>query len=254
MEYDPQYADPIATIMAIEDEAVRSLDMHEEDAINEAHTLYEAVQRDDAALRAKGCPAEFIDSLLSRINLFAYIVNYILLKLHDDETIQEQWIREKRRGYTLRREIFRAFEVAYRNNKGRLEQLEKIRTGRGDTNMIIDLLSLDEMGKNYPDQLIAVNYDMTILQDGKDLSAHLSSLLGRCNIAPDEKKELREVRNRAYTWLHEAMEEIRVFGLWIHADDEEKRQNYISAFHSERAKNAAQARWDNRDAEESSAQ
>lgn len=242
MEYDPQYADSIAIIMEIEKEAVRSLDMPEEEAINEAHTLHEAVLRDDAALRAKGCPAEFIDSLPGRINLFAYLTNYMLLKLHDDESIQQSWIGEKKKGYALRKEILRAYEVAYRKEELRLDQLSKIKRGRGDTDMIVDLLSLKEMGVTYPNQLNAVNFDMTVLEDAVTLSAQLSALLGKCNIAPDEEKELREVRNRAYTWLHEAMEEIRTFGRWIHADDEEKHKDYVSAFHVELGKMSAAAK------------
>ncbi len=242
MQFDPQYADSIAIIMSIEDELIRSLDMSEEDALDEAYTLNEVVLEDEALLRSRGCPEQFIDTLLSRITLFSYITSYILLKIDDDASIQETWKSEKRKGYALRRKLLGAFEVAYRKEVKRLAQIDSIKEGRGDADMIIDLRSYAEMGTAYPEQLAKIFFDMTELENARTLSNQLSTLLAKCNIAPDEEKELRELRNRAYTWLKEAMDEIKTFGLWIHADDQEKRERYMSAFHQDSAKKGALTR------------
>ncbi len=247
MKFEPQYSDVIAVIMSIEDELIRSLDMSEEEALEEAYTLNEAVSEDAELLRSRGCPEIFINTLLSRIKLFGYITTYILLKIDDDASIQEMWMSEKRKGYALRRTLVGAFEVAYRNEKRRLAQIDSIKEGRGDADMIVDLLSYAEMGNAYPEALAKIFFDMAQLEEARTLSNTLSTLLAKCNIAPDEEKELRELRNRAYTWLKEAMDEIRTFGLWIHADNPEKRERYVSAFHQENGKKGAATRKKNID-------
>lgn len=244
MQFDPQYSDSIALIMSLEDHLVRSLDMPEEDAVHEGQRLHEAVKEEYDALLALGCPQEYLDTLPLRLDLFSYLANYFLLRLDETENLMEIWMEKKSFGYTFRRKLFSAFRVAYRHFPKLLEKVENVIKGKGDTDMVMDLRSLQILGTAHPAQLQAVNFDLTRLDDSLALHHELLEILAKSNLTTDEEKELREIRNRAYSWLREAMDEIRTFGQWLHEDDEEKRLRYISLYHHELGTHAVKTRWD----------
>ncbi len=109
--------------------------------------------------------------------------------------------------------------------------------------MVFDLLSCYEMGTAYPTELAAVNFPKAQLDQAKSLHIKLCSLIAKSTLLPDEEKQFRDLRNRAYTWLRQAIDEMRVFGVWLHADNPEKAANYISKYHHDMGKIGATKFW-----------
>ncbi len=85
-------------------------------------------------------------------------------------------------------------------------------------------------GKENPAPLEAVNFDMTLLDKAAHLADELGSLYGEASSDRADFDEYKDLRDRAYTHLKEAVDEIRACGKFVCRGDEKRLKGYISRY------------------------
>lgn len=97
--------------------------------------------------------------------------------------------------------------------------------------MVQDLSELAMLGKENQLQLKAVQFEMVKLDRAEELSSSCGLLLAKVNGARvDNGKLAKEMRDRAYTYLKQAVDLIREAGCLVFWKDEQIAEQYASAY------------------------
>ncbi|WP_109437140.1 hypothetical protein [Aquimarina sp. AU119] len=86
------------------------------------------------------------------------------------------------------------------------------------------------MGKANIPELEKVKYDLRNFDIAGQKSDHLAELLAKANGATLDNSKAKDVRDRAFTHLKEALDEIRDTGKYAFRKDPERYKGYISRY------------------------
>ncbi len=95
--------------------------------------------------------------------------------------------------------------------------------------MIQDLSDLAALGNEYSEYLTAINLDLNLLTQASETAARLSEVLALAN-AENTSGGAIELRNRAFTYLKEVVDEIRTVGQYLFWRNKERLQGYSSSY------------------------
>lgn len=134
-------------------------------------------------------------------------------------------------GFELRDELLHFCRYAYRKDKALMDIVHRIAEGATNADMIQDLSELAMLGKNNPTQLEAVSLDLLKLDRAAELAEQGGLLLGKVNGDRDDNLKVdKDMRDRAFTYLKEAVDTIREAGRFLFWKEEEKAEQYASAY------------------------
>jgi len=131
------------------------------------------------------------------------------------------------------------FRFAYRNDPNMQARLNRIADGSGNADTIQDLHDMAILGKENAAPLIAINYDVTTLDTAADLAVNMSKVLARANDNREEISQLRINRDKAFTYLKQAVDTVRDYGKFVFWRDENKLKGYRSDFFARKNKKSA---------------
>jgi len=187
--------------------------------------------KDKELLVASGLPVEYIDSLPARIGALQYTQSEWKAVSKSRTEMAKQWSEVSENAENLHRELLHKFRFAYRNDKELKAVVDDIAEGSGYADMVQDFSDFCSLGKKNPDLLTAINFDFTKLEKANEFAGILGSMLSSINGERDENdKPAKEMRDRAYTYLKEAIDQISDFGKFVFWEDEEKLEKYASAY------------------------
>ena len=106
--------------------------------------------------------------------------------------------------------------------------LELVREGSGRADLIADLSDLAHLAERWAEALARVGHDAPLGAEADVLSTELGRQFDADK--PDAQAAM-DLRNRAFTLLHEAIVEIRETGFWLHRYAPEQRTAYKSPTH-----------------------
>ncbi|WP_461644200.1 hypothetical protein [Labilibaculum euxinus] len=186
---------------------------------------------DKELLVAKGLQAEYIDSLPVRVGAMQYAQSEWLAVSNSKSEAAKEWNGISEKASVLHRELLHDFRFAYRNDRELKMLVDKIAEGNGNADMIQDLSDMHALGKANPDQLATINKDMSRLDLAAEYAGVLGNLLAKANgVRDDNDKPAKEMRDRAYTYVKEAVDEICMYGKYVFWKDENKVEKYSSAY------------------------
>jgi hypothetical protein len=119
---------------------------------------------------------------------------------------------------------------AYRKQSDILGRVQSIAEGTGDADMLQDLSDLAVLGRTYPEPLQKVKFDMTLLNQAETTRTALSSLLAVASGETSRDNTAKLNRDRAYTYLKEAVDEIREHGRYVFWRDTVRVKGYASEY------------------------
>jgi hypothetical protein len=142
-----------------------------------------------------------------------------------------KWTEEEPNAIKLRADMLSAFSYALRNVPNAKRALKAIREGAGNPDMLKDLSALVALGKNYPNELKAINFDLSSLDTTAAKTTELNNLYNEAFI---EKKtvEFRELRDRAFTYMRKIMGEILDAAEYVLRDNPQRLDLYHSSYRS----------------------
>lgn len=214
-------------------EAVKKPDRPIDITIQEAINLHSWCQYDLTSLLQIGLTREFIDSLLIRSGALQEAESLWLNQRDGKEETHIKWSMASKSGYELRDIILHSFRYAYRQSEDIHRKLKIIGYGNSHADMIQDLNDLAVIGREHSEELIKINFDMPLLEQAKALSASLGKILADAK-ASEKTNDAKDLRDRAFSYLKEVVDEIRAAGQSIFWRSPERLKGYRSEYNYNR--------------------
>lgn len=223
-----------STLLLIEDEELKAPNLPIDVANNETLYLYQIATREKDILSPSGLDLNLISDLPTRVGALRYAQALWNKVFKDRSAAEEQWNVLSKEAFDLRDELLHYCKYAYKNNKSLLETVYRINEGASSADMVQDLIELAVLGKENTSKLEVVGCDITKLDRAEQLAEEVGILLSKVN---DDRsngdKPAKEMRDRAYSYLKQAVDTIREAGRFVHWKDEEKAKQYASAYFRE---------------------
>lgn len=198
-------------------------------SIQESNDVLHWCQKDMPAFLKIGISKEKIKSIPLRIEGLRHIESKWLTDRFNKEQSLVQWKEESKPAYKLRDNLLHDFRYAYRKNPSVLRRIRIIGSGRGHSDMIQDLSDIAAVGHEFPKELKAIDFDMAQLDQAEELATKLSNILSESRVG-EGYKDTKDLRDRAFTYLKQIIDEIREAGQYLFWKDEEKFVHFRSAY------------------------
>jgi len=216
---------------ATKKEDIKQPNLPVDTAVNEAMDLYNNAKQDSAKFATTDIDVALIDDIPVRAGGLKYAQLLWDQVYKDTSDAEEEWKTVSPVAYDLRDELLHVFRYAYRKDEKTTALVARIAEGSGHADLVMDLGSLAMLGKNNPAPLEAVSLDLSKLDKASQLSDQCNELLGRVHGArtADDQSE-KEMRDRAFTHLKEAVDAIREAGKFLFWKDEKRAALYSSEY------------------------
>jgi len=199
--------------------------------IGEAAELHRYATEDKEKLMAKGLSEELIHDLTPRAKFLQEKQSEWTAVYQSALSSTQAWDAKIEEARLLQRELKSDFQFAYRNYPEILKRLKLVVEGQGNMDLIQDLSDYPAFAKQYPAPLTAIHFDTAKTERAKQISLDLVDLMNQVDGVKNSKNRPEKLmRDRAYTYLKQLVDDIRSYGKYIHWDDEEKQKRYSSKY------------------------
>ena len=222
------YNKHLETFSAIPADKIMMPRMARVDIIGEAEELKLAALEDTEVLVRAGCPEEFITTLDERIGAYAHGSSLLENSEFAKSDAKKQWLAEEKPAYDFKDYLLHSLNHGLRDNPEELKYVRKIAAGHGRRDLVLDLKDIEVLGKRNAQALSAIGFDLADLDRAGALHEKLSDLLSEANMSPGELESLKVLAYQAYTYLQEAVTEIRINGQFAFWKDEDRLNLYKS--------------------------
>lgn len=211
--------------------------------VQESENLYHWSKDDQQALTKVGLNWNSVLSLPARAGACREAQSLWIKERNTRKQSEQDWKEQAPEAFDLRDQLIHTFRFAFRKHEGLLARVEEIAQGDTNSDMVQNLNDLAVLGKSNTDLLAAINFDLTLLDLAADLSDRMGDLLGATNGERKKDSEAMQIRDKAYTYLKQAIDEIRECGKFVFWRNPERMQGYVSE-HWQKA-NAARTNTEN---------
>ena len=199
-------------------------------ALEEAEALYLWVQSDRAALERVGLSWQLVDDLPLRVAACRYIEGEWQNHLSTTSDAEKEWLQKREEAKALSVDLTRALRFALGRKLNVLGAQKPATRYMSQAAFIEYCYNIAFMAADYKEQLQAVGFDLSRLDGACDAAEHLSVLLARVHTERGEQYIIRNQRNKTYTHLKEAVDQIRRCGKFAFASQPERLKGYASAY------------------------
>lgn len=219
-----------AAIEAVKNEDIKTCYMPVDRFVQEAEDLYQWALMDKEKLMQAGLSEELLQELSVLSGALRHAQALYTQSIGTKQKAQRAWAIASREGFALRNQLLHALRYAYRNNKSLLTRLAAIAEDTGPADMIQDLHNLAVLGSANKQPLKAINLDMHLLVKASKASDQLSDLLAKANGEKHMKNEAKITRDKTYTLLKTAVDEVRACGKYVFWKNPGRLEGYASKY------------------------
>jgi hypothetical protein len=196
--------------------------------VQESENLYHWCKDDQQALTKVGLDWNLVLSLPVRAGACREAQS-LWVKGHNTRQESEQgWKEQAPAAFDLRDQLIHDFRIAFRKSDRLLSRVEEIAQGDTNSDLVQDLNDLSTVGKANPGLLTPINFDLNKLYTAADLSDYMGDLLGATNGERKTDSESMLIRDKAYTYLKQAVDEIRECGKFAFWRTPDRLKGYFS--------------------------
>ncbi|WP_462318847.1 hypothetical protein [Marinilabilia sp.] len=219
-------------ILALRPEEVKIPNMPVHASVQEAEDLFEWVQEDQEKLEPAGLDWQLVTDLPIRAGALRYSEAIWNRDSLTQEEAQKEWKVKSPEAFDLRDVLVHDFTHAFRRRSDLTNKVRAIREGGTNSDMLQDLNNLYQLGMDNKPLLDAIGFDWAKLEQARTWSDELASILAKANGERFDMEDTKVIRDKAYTYLKEAVDEIRLHGKYVFWRDDNRRQGYISKYHN----------------------
>ena len=198
--------------------------------VQEAENLYHWCLDDQQALTKVGLDWNLATTLPSRAGACREAQSLWNKERNTREEAEQAWKEQAPAAFDLRDQLLHDFRFAFRKSEGLLKRVDEIAQGDTNSDMVQDLNDLATLGKANTGLLTPISFDLTRLDLAADLSDRMGDLLGATNGERKEVSETMQIRDKAYTYLKQAVDEIRECGKFAFWRNPERFKGYVSNY------------------------
>lgn len=180
--------------------------------VQESENLFHWSKDDQQALTEVGLDWNLALSLPTRAGACREAQSLWIKERNTRQEAEQAWKDQAPAAFDLRNQLIHNFRFAFRKFDGLLSRVDEIAQGDTNSDMVQDLNDLAVLGKSNIDLLAAINIDLTLPDQAADVSDRMGDLLGATNGERKEDSEAMLIRDKAYTYLKQAIDEIRECG------------------------------------------
>lgn len=123
------------------------------------------------------------------------------------------------------------FFHAFRKQPDLVNKVRGIAEGGSNADMLQDLKDLYHLGNSNKDLLDAISFDWESLEQAREWSDELAVTLAKANGERFDSNESKILRDRAYSFMKAATDEIRLHGQYIFWRNDDRKRGYVSKYH-----------------------
>lgn len=221
----------VEAINAIPDSIVSAPVMPVSVAIQEAEDLVEWCALDEDALVKAGLNWELVTDLPVRAGACRYAQAVWARKYQTRDEAAQEWLTRSPQGFDLRDELVHDFYHAFNSRPDLIKKVQIIDEGGSADDMVQDLSDLAELGEANLPLLTAVGFDPEKLVTATQWSDELAVCLAKVNGERQDASEPKITRDRAYTYMKLAVDEIRRQGQYVFWRNPQRKKGYVSRFY-----------------------
>ncbi|MGE0019900.1 MAG: hypothetical protein AB7S72_09555 [Draconibacterium sp.] len=143
---------------------------------------------------------------------------------------QREWGIQAPLAFDLRDELVHTFRYAFRNDASLTARVAAIADGNTNSDMIQDLNDLSVLGKNNTALLQNIGFDLSKLDMAAEKSAAMAELLAAANGDKSVQSETKMIRDKAFVYLKQMVDEIRDAGKYVFWKNEKRLKGYRSEY------------------------
>ncbi|MBK6264584.1 hypothetical protein JKA74_05995 [Marivirga sp. S37H4] len=200
--------------------------------LQEASDLQEWSRTDQEKLIAVGVDQALFDGLEARIGALRYAQSAWNKARYTKEQAQQEWDETSPKAYDLKNQMEHAFRFAFRKRTDLLKKVQSVEEGSGHADLVQDLSDLSALGMANLPMLQAINFEEDKLNQAASQASDLNILLAKSNGERREDNQPKITRDKAYSYLKQAVDEIREAGKYIFWKDEVRKKGYTSKYHN----------------------
>ena len=239
MSNKDDYTASYDAFMAIPEEEVKSPGIPVDVALQESENLYLWCQEDIPLLIAAGLPEVVINAIPVRAGACREAQSLWVRERNTPNDAQHEWALRSEEAYALRDNLIHTFRYAYSNDEKLIARVVEITDGTGDDDMIQDLNDLSALGEKNPELLVLINFDVTLLATAATLSDELAVVLAAANGEKERGNVAKVNRDRAYTYLKQAVDEVKNCGRFVFWKNEARLKGYRNQYQNKRRKSSS---------------
>lgn len=199
--------------------------------VQESENLYHWCIDDQGELTRVGLDWALVTSLPTRAGACREAQSLWVKEHNTRKQAEQAWKEQAPAAFDLRDQLIHDFRFAFRKSDHLLARVDEIAQGDTSSDMVQDLNDLAILGRANPGLLTPINFDLTKLDLAADVSDRMGDLLGATNGERKEDSEAMLVRDKAFTYLKQAVDEIRECGKFAFWRTPERMKGYISNYH-----------------------
>jgi hypothetical protein len=200
----------LSEINAVTPERLQSPYMPIDAFCADAAAVGEAAVHNRGAFEGIGFDGSHIDSIANRVAALRAAEAEWRNNAHELEEIEIQWREMCQEATELRAFLVHWFRYACRADNKAVSRLREIEQGNTQADLMQDMEELANFGQKHADALAAINFDLTMVAKAGELSHAMTQASATSRRESLEDSQLRLLRDKAYTLLKEAVDEVRV--------------------------------------------
>lgn len=230
MSNSEDYAAKLAEIEAIPNDQVKAPNIPVDVFLQEVENTIKWVIPDQTKLTAAGLDSTLVEDLPIRAGALREAQSLWNTIRFSQEEAQKQWNEQSPGAFDLRDTLLHTFRYAFRNDDSLKTQVDQIANGAGNADMIQDLNDLALLGNAHTDLLTVVGFDLTTLATAATTSTGMANLLSQATVDRSTPNAERIIRDKAYIFTKQVLDEIRVCGQFVFWRDPERLRGYVSQY------------------------
>jgi hypothetical protein len=198
--------------------------------VQEAENLYHWCLDDRDALTRAGLDWNLATTLPVRAGACREAQSLWIKERNTRQEAEQAWKEQAPAAFDLRDQLLHTYRFAFRKSDGLIARVDEIALGDTNSDMVQDLNDLAVLGRSNGNLLGATGFDFSLIDQAAALSDHMGDLLGATNGERKEDSEAMLIRDKAYTYLKQAVDEIRECGKFAFWRTPERLKGYVSDY------------------------
>jgi hypothetical protein len=228
MTYLNDYENVLDDLLKLKNDTVKSPHVPIDFYLNDAETLFEWAIDDKGELLEAGLDLIYIKDLPNRIGALRQAQALWYKASGIKEVALMAWKIEEPLAYEMLREALSVFRFVFRNIPDKLQQVLYIILRFGENDFVSDFSTLVKLGRENIFLIKKYEINLSILNSLNNKAQTFEALLEEANGANQEDSQALIMRNKAFTHLKHAVDEIKAYGRFIFKDDETRLKGYLT--------------------------